>query len=140
GADHYRLKPEAFATHLDVISASGTSPALAPGGTGSERPLFLTFDDGGRSAATRIAPALEGRDWRGHFFITTNLIGEPEFVDREQVQTLSAAGHVVGSHSHTHRNMTRLPEPALRDEWCRSRDILEQILQEPVTAVSIPTG
>jgi peptidoglycan/xylan/chitin deacetylase (PgdA/CDA1 family) len=140
GADHYRLRPEVFARHLDLIEASGVAPARAGVAAPTPRPLYLTFDDGGCSAATRIAPMLGERGWPGHFFITTGLISDPAFVDPRQVRELRAAGHVVGSHSHTHRNMTRLPDASLRDEWTRSRRILEDLLGEAVTALSIPTG
>ena len=44
-----------------------------------ERHVLLTFDDGGKSAV-RIADLLEEQGWRGHFFITTAMIGEPGFV------------------------------------------------------------
>ena len=92
------------------------------------------------SSVNRCWRGVGRRGWPGHFFVTTARVGEPAFVDRGQVRELRAAGHVVGSHSHTHPVMTRLSDAELREEWTRSRAILEEILGETVTALSIPTG
>ena len=66
-AARYKLEAGAFGQHLDVIASAGGDPRLITDlGSGSSLPLLVTFDDGGVSAHTHIAPQLELRGWRGH--------------------------------------------------------------------------
>src|SRR5690348_12355624 len=108
----YKLDTVAFQRHLEAIEDEvmahrharrpGTVLDLL-GGSQRQRGCLLTFDDGGSSALTTIAPMLEDFGWRGHFFITTDYIGAPGFLTREQIVELHRRGHVIGSHSCSHR-------------------------------------
>jgi peptidoglycan/xylan/chitin deacetylase (PgdA/CDA1 family) len=104
-------------------------------------PLLVTFDDGGKSAYRPTADLLEERGWIGHFFITTDFIGAPGFVNAAEIRELRRRGHVIGSHSCSHppRMSACLPEQ-IHDEWQRSTTVLGEILGEPVTVASIPAG
>jgi peptidoglycan/xylan/chitin deacetylase (PgdA/CDA1 family) len=142
GAFAYKHPTAAFEEHLRGIAAAGTAPSLVfdvdftrPG-----RHLLLTFDDGGRSALT-AAEILGRYGWKGHFFIVTSLIGSPAFLDAAGIRALRAAGHVVGSHSHTHPNIFRAqPRQRMVEEWRTSSDILAQLLGEPCLTASVPGG
>src|SRR5437660_5303593 len=88
----YKLDTSAFRQHLEAIEdeVMAHPSARRPGHVldlldGSERQqgCLLTFDDGGTSAFTTIAPMLEDFGWRGHFFITTDCINAPGFLTRE---------------------------------------------------------
>jgi peptidoglycan/xylan/chitin deacetylase (PgdA/CDA1 family) len=135
----YRVREDDFAAHLDAIEAASTAPSLVTEPAGFN-PVFLTFDDGEESAITTVAPMLEGRGWRGHFFVVTGLIGTPGFVSNDDIRALWSRGHIVGSHSHTHPIMTELSDGEIREEWRTSRELLEEILNVPVDTASIPTG
>ena len=101
---------------------------------------MLTFDNGGKSAM-RVAGYLEERGWRGHFFITTNMIGASRFVSADNLRDLRRRGHVVGSHSHTHPPVFRcLSEAEMLREWQTSCHTLSAILQEPIATASVPGG
>lgn len=148
GADAalYKLEPEKFEEHLSAIAeargdATTVSIFQVLSGTAGKTPLMLTFDDGGRSAATLIADSLERRGWRGHFFITTSYIGTESFMSREQVLDLHKRGHIIGSHSSTHpaRMSYCSPEEMMR-EWKESLDVLSDILGERVRVASVPGG
>ncbi|MBW2735159.1 MAG: polysaccharide deacetylase family protein [Deltaproteobacteria bacterium] len=144
GADAavYKLAPELFDTHLDAIaSVSGITPSLVTDTATSSRPLLLTFDDGGESAHSEIAPRLEAHGWRGHFFITAGKIGAPSFCDAGQIRDLAQRGHVVGSHSFSHPlRMAAQSWSELVDEWQRSVHVLAEILGEMPRVASIPGG
>jgi peptidoglycan/xylan/chitin deacetylase (PgdA/CDA1 family) len=135
-AGRYKHTPEDFEAHLDAIERTGRSVGLA----GSGADVVLTFDDGGASAAD-IAARLERRGWRGHFFMTTSRIGTPAFASDDELRRLAAAGHDVGSHSHTHPNyMGRLSAADLAQEWTTSRDLLAEVLGSPPRTAAVPGG
>jgi peptidoglycan/xylan/chitin deacetylase (PgdA/CDA1 family) len=142
-AARYKLEPEAFEAHLDAVAATGLTVgtlAGAAGGADGAPAVALTFDDGGASAPL-AAEALERRGWRGQFFVTSSRIGTPGFMTADQLRELSAHGHVIGSHSHTHPTyMGRLTRSQLDEEWTRSRDALAEALGEPPRTASVPGG
>lgn len=142
GPDRYKLSPERFAAHLNAIAAAANrEPVLVrPAYSPQDDDVLLTFDDGGSSAVTEIAPALEQRGWRGHFFIPTAYIGQPGFVDAAGLRRLRAAGHVVGGHGHAHAILTRLAEDEVVSEWQTCKAVLEATLEEDVDTLSIPRG
>lgn len=146
GADAYKLERSDFLAHLDRISARVKRPPLTtdellrgPEPVGSN--WMLHFDDGGLSAANLIAPALNARGWHGHFYIPTDFIGKPGFVNREHILQLREQGHVIGSHSCSHpARISALGREALHDEWRRSRDLLSDLLGEAIVVASVPGG
>jgi peptidoglycan/xylan/chitin deacetylase (PgdA/CDA1 family) len=145
-ADHYKLTTAEFEGHLDAVLAAAGEPATVETRPASDegtrhQPWAITFDDGGLSAWTEIAPRLEARGCRGYFFITTDRIGEPGFLTVEQLRDLAARGHVIGSHTCSHPpRISTLDASRLDHEWRRSRERLERILDQPVTTASIPGG
>lgn len=135
-AARYKLDPLDFRAHLDAIAATGVSVGLLA----TEPSVALTFDDGGASALD-IATSLEERGWVGHFFVTTGRIGTRGFVDAEQIRSLAARGHDVGSHSHSHPTyMGTLSAGALAEEWRRSREVLGEILGRAPCSAAVPGG
>lgn len=103
--------------------------------------VVFTFDDGGESFYTKAAPILEKYGFKGVFFISTNYIGTPGFLTREQVIALADRGHIIGSHSHTHpHNFTTLTREEMRKEWQESFDVLKELLGSNQISVSIPNG
>ena len=143
GADIYKLERAEFAAHLDALrfAPSTVDGQSTSGERETGRPVFLTFDDGGVSAHTHIAPLLEARGWRGIFFVTTDRIGTRGFLDAEQIRDLARRGHVIGSHSCSHpRRISDCSSDELRHEWADSVAILAEILRAPVETASVPGG
>ena len=150
GADSYKLTIDSFEAHLSALAAADCAVGriggeIADSAAGvSDSTLahvLLTFDDGGRSALTEIAPRLEARGWRGHFFMTTSQIGAAGFLGADDLRELHARGHVVGSHSHSHPvRMSAVGVDGLRREWIESVQMLSHILGIPVRTASVPGG
>ena len=142
GALRFTLTRRAFARGLQEIARVPHVPALVtdldltlPG-----QHLLLTFDDGGRSALY-AAEELNRRGWRAHFFIVTALIGGRTFLRGEDIRHLRSAGHVIGSHSHTHPNIFRELSPErMTEEWRISAEVLADLLGEPCLTASVPGG
>src|SRR5438552_17494630 len=105
GTAKYKLRRAEFEAHLRAIAKVRNLPSITAGELASTKeafPFLLTFDDGGKSAATCIADLLDKHGWRGHFFVTTGQIGKQGFLNGEQIRSLRNRGHVIGSHSFSH--------------------------------------
>lgn len=145
-ADIYKLRRDVFAAHLDAVAAVARPTDLAPVLAGDrsaapDRAVLFTFDDGGVSALHHTAPLLEARGWRGVFFVTTDRIGEPGFVNAAQIRELHERGHAIGSHSCSHpARISHLPVERIRSEWHDSVRRLEDILGTAVRVASVPAG
>ena len=142
GAGLYKLTRQEFREHLDAIAAARIGVSTTDRrGEWSGRDLLFTFDDGGLTFFDPIAPMLEERGWRGHFFITTSRIGTPGFLTAGQVLDLHRRGHVIGSHSVTHpTRMAACSVEQLRREWRESVDALESLVGQRVAVASVPGG
>lgn len=144
-AARYKLDRTTFGQHLEAIAAAVAGPPVTghdilAGSVPAADSWSLTFDDGGSSAVT-IAADLETRGWRGQFFVTTDRIGRPGFVDAEAIRRLDRAGHVVGSHSHTHpQRMAACSADQLAQEWGASVELLEAVLGSRPEVASVPGG
>jgi len=144
GALPYTLTRATFERHLKAIAGGALQPELVSDlnlcGNGKQRHLLLTFDDGGASAMY-VAEELARRNWKAHFFIITGRIGERTFLKPADIRTLRSAGHLIGTHSHTHPDIFRsLPRELMTTEWRVSRAILEGLLGEACITASVPGG
>ena len=140
-AASYKLSTDLFRQHLDALAQVGipVGASVQKALAGSRDSVLLTFDDGG-SSATVIAGLLQERGWCAHLFITTDQLGQPSFVGRDELADL-AKHHVVGSHSASHpTRMSRLTDAELREEWRRSVGVLEDALGGRVSVASVPGG
>jgi peptidoglycan/xylan/chitin deacetylase (PgdA/CDA1 family) len=138
----YTLSGAEFRNHLAAIRSRVGSPGVRRVDQHQEnRAVMLTFDDGAASAYTHAAPELERLGWPGHFFVTTDWIGRPGFVDQRQIRYLHEHGHVIGSHSCSHPlRISHLSWTELVDEWARSCGVLADIIGQPVRVASVPGG
>ncbi|MGH9632462.1 MAG: polysaccharide deacetylase family protein [Bryobacteraceae bacterium] len=139
----YKLTIPEFLGHLKAIrEAIEDRPVILVGQTSAHPcPLLFTFDDGGESSLHPVADLLEEYGWRGHFFISTDFIGTPGFLDAAQLRELYRRGHIVGSHSCSHpMRMSACSEAQLRREWTGSVEALSNILDASVMTASVPGG
>jgi peptidoglycan/xylan/chitin deacetylase (PgdA/CDA1 family) len=142
-ADIYKLSTAEFARHLDALASTTTVVSVASAlnePDPPERPILLTFDDGGASALP-VADQLETLGWRGHFFVTTDFIGTRGFLDAPAIRELRRRGHVIGSHSASHpARMSACTTDHLEREWSDSIHRLSDLLGEAVSVASVPGG
>jgi len=148
-ADRYKLSLAEFETQLSgVARVRPDPPVLASHVLASEVsdtpdtfPFLITVDDGGVSYYTEVADRLERLGWRGHCFMTTDLIGQRGFLTARQIRELDARGHIIGSHSASHpTRFSACSIPQMRREWTRSRETLQDLLGHPVHVASVPGG
>ncbi|MGE3820796.1 MAG: polysaccharide deacetylase family protein [Isosphaeraceae bacterium] len=66
--------------------------------------------------------------------------GRELFMSWDDARALIRAGHSVGSHAHSHRKLSALPEADQRDELTRSKAILETRLGREARTLAYPYG
>jgi peptidoglycan-N-acetylglucosamine deacetylase len=122
-------------------SAPGPSPGAAPGpaparaGPGSGGVVYLTFDDGPTPAYTpQVLDLLARHRARATFFVVgRNAAAYPGLVRRAY-----AAGHGVGSHTHSHRRLTDLRGGRLEAEVGAANTVISRATGAPVRCLRPP--
>jgi peptidoglycan/xylan/chitin deacetylase (PgdA/CDA1 family) len=117
-----------FGRFFDVIPLTELLGHLENGGELRGR-LAITFDDGYRGNATIAAPILERYGQRACFLVTTEFIGtdyvpwwdaekriQTQWMTWDQVRSLRAAGHDIGSHTQTHLDLGIIAKEDARRE------------------------
>lgn len=117
------------------------------------RAVALTFDDAYESVHRHALPLLDALGATATVFPVTSELGghnrwdastgavpELPLVSRTQLAELAGAGWEVGGHTHTHRPLTAISPPEVRDELVRSNELLEDELGRAVTTLAYPYG
>ena len=131
----YKIKKEAFEEQIKALSKYVESRGVDKGY------IRLSFDDGGVSFFNIIMPILEKYGFKGYFFIATSFIGQDGFLTEEMIKEMHFRGHVIGGHSHTHRQrMHTLPLEDLENDWKECIDTLNRITGDYTRIVSLPNG
>lgn len=118
--------------------------------------VALTFDDGFAGVAEHAVPILERYGVRATIFVVADTLtagGRPvdwvdtppshrslETLTRDQVLGLRDRGFGIGSHSLAHHDLTQLSSDACLRDLRTSREILEDLLEEPVRTLAYPRG
>jgi peptidoglycan-N-acetylglucosamine deacetylase len=96
-------------------------PEYQRAAAGSTKSIWLTFDDGPHPKHTdTVLKALERYKIRATFFV----LGENAKRQSRLVRTAFQAGHRIGNHSFSHRDMSRLSESEIRNEFKRTEDVI----------------
>lgn len=106
----------------------------------SKYEVVITFDDGNASDYLLAFPILRRLNIRCIFFVITSLIGEPGYLSWDNLREMNAAGMIIGSHSHTHKDMRQLSINETIYEMTQSKNILEKNLGIDVVNFSFPYG
>jgi peptidoglycan/xylan/chitin deacetylase (PgdA/CDA1 family) len=95
---------------------------------------------------------MTARAWTGTVFVVAGSVGGTNTWDVRlsprrfkhlswaQISELAEAGFEIGSHTLSHRDLTRLDADSLRRELVDSKRLIEDHIGRPVTSVSYPFG
>lgn len=146
--DFYTLTAEQFETFLRELKKAGYTScdartfrrwqegdAILP-----KKTVLLTFDDGCRSHAVTVTPLLQAYGFTGVFFVTTDFIGQPGYVDWAQLRDMADRGVEIGSHGKSHTPLPQCNAEELIEELVVSREILEDRLGVRVGSIAAPGG
>jgi len=157
GADPFLyVSPERFDAQLLAMRGAGyTSVSLSdfsPAVSGPSRGIVITFDDGARNVCDLGLEILARHRFQAIQFIVSDYIGqrnewdakhgnvEVPLMDDSQIRDWLAAGHRIGSHSATHRNLLKLNREEAREQIAGSKKKLEDRFGVPVEHFCYPHG
>ena len=118
----------------DVVAWLSGKGVLPP------KSVMITFDDGHVSNLTLAFPILEKYKYHAEFFLTTNYVGKPGYLERKQIKELRMGEMGIGSHTVSHPMLDELTPCRIREELGDSKKFLEDLLGEEVIGLSVPGG
>ena len=98
--------------------------------------LKRTYADRMEAATRRLLEQLAAA---GNVPATFYVVGQIAETHPQLVRDIAAAGHEVGSHSHTHLRIHRFTPDTFREDLKRSVDALEQVIGTKVVGFRAPT-
>ena len=145
-----------FDAQLAALRRCGYSPApltnVLPGEGRAGGGVVITFDDGCCSVLDQGLAALSRHRFTAIQFLVAGSLGRTNewdaakgdvserLMDEAQVREWLAAGHEIGSHSATHRNLRHLSPAQAREEISGSKKALEDRFGLEVRHFSYPYG
>ena len=156
------VEPEAFAKHCGwlgrarrVVPLEEAVRETSPSGRRANSAAAITFDDGFDSVYRHAFPILVRQRLPATVFVVARTLapgGLPvDWVDTpapgplrtlslEQILDMRDAGVGFGSHSSVHRDLTTLSEEECERDLRESRELLEDLLRQPVRYLAYPRG
>ena len=123
-----------------VIPVGLLVKAIEAGADLPPRPIIITFDDGDISVYTTAFPIMQKYGLTGVTYIVGNYMGTDGYMDAGQIKELAAAGWEVGSHSRSHRDLTKLQPDVQYMEIVEARKVLQKATGSPVLTFAYPFG
>ncbi len=144
----YYVPPEKFEAQMKllhdweytVIPVELLVRAIQEGAALPPRPIIITFDDGDLSVYNTAFPIMQKYGLTGVVYIVGNYMNTEGYMSAEQIKELAAAGWEVGSHSRSHRELTKLPPAVQREEIVQARQDLQEATGAPVLTFAYPYG
>lgn len=102
-----------------------------------ENRIAITFDDGpGKGTTEKLLDGLKERGVKATFF----LVGEKIEDNRELVERMYAEGHLIGNHTFTHVQLSKVDGKQALEEIVKTNTLIEEITGEPVRYIRPPYG
>lgn len=102
--------------------------------------IALTFDDGYLDAYTAALPVLQKYGMKATFYIVNSFVGQPPYMNWDQLAAMRDAGMEIGAHSLDHLDMTTLDVNEARRQAEQSKLELEAKLGVQVSSFCYPAG
>lgn len=122
---------------LAVALSAMQENGIAVSGSGSYKPVALTFDDGPDPQWTPLL--LDGLKERG-IHVSFFLMGQHIEGNEELVARMQKEGHLIGNHSYNHVQLTKAGEEAVLEAVERTQELVEEITGERPQYLRPPYG
>jgi peptidoglycan/xylan/chitin deacetylase (PgdA/CDA1 family) len=144
----YLVRQRMFETQMCVLAQQGMRSltmnevisATDQGAPLPARAICITFDDGKASDYNIAFPVLKRLGLTGTFFVVTQRVGQPGYVTWAQLKEMAVHGMSIQSHSLTHPFLSQCHPTQVSDEFARSKAVIEDKLERPVTCFALPGG
>ena len=125
-------------TEKESTENSKTEPSSKPvDSLNGVKYVALTFDDGPYGEVTnRILDTLEKNGAKATFFV----VGNRADSYKSTLKRASDMGCEIGSHTWSHKNLTKLTVPQMQEEMKKSADAISAITGVPVKVMRPPEG
>ncbi|MGZ6273483.1 MAG: polysaccharide deacetylase family protein [Candidatus Limnocylindrales bacterium] len=142
------VPPDLFAAQMNALYAAGWQTMtmaklgdfLRLGLTPPARTFVATFDDGYADGFLYAFPILHKDGFVGTFFVIASRIGNPDMLNIDQLQQMSADGDEIGNHSMSHEDMAYMPADRLVTETFGASALIARAVGEWPQSFSYPIG
>ena len=146
--DNYVVSKAEFTEQMQFLKESGyqaiSLSEMMDGFMGKTKlpakPIVLSFDDGYADNYTNALPIMERYGMKGTVFMITSQVGEPDFLDWQQLQELKNRNTEIGSHTVNHTDLKAADTQTRETELLQSRLLLEEKLGGKVEFIAYPYG
>jgi peptidoglycan/xylan/chitin deacetylase (PgdA/CDA1 family) len=143
-----------LASHRRVVSLRVATRMMDARGRLPSGIAAITFDDGFASVHEHAVPTLLREGLEATMFIVANTLDEEgagldwledpkaprRAMSSARVLELRDAGFEIGSHSYAHHDLTTLLDEEIVADLRKSREVLEDLVEGPVTLLAYPGG
>lgn len=118
-----------------------------------KKQIVITFDDGYKDIIINVLPILKKYNFKAICFIVSNYLGKyndwdlrnsnykkKELMNKNDIFEWINNGMTIGSHSHNHKNLTKLQDDELKNEILYSKEYLENLFSVSISDFCYPFG
>ena len=146
GARPLICPPAVLQRQLEGLLAAGMQPVtgealvdhLQLGTPLADNAVLVSFDDASGGQYTNALPILQRLGIPATFFVMTVVLDRPNWLSRDDVRALDAAGMTIASHTWDHHPVTRYGEKDWATQLVKPREQLEQIVGHGRRPVRLP--
>jgi len=140
--------PAVLDGHLRALAEAGMHPVtstelvdhLELGAPLPDKAVVVSFDDASGGQYTNALPILQRHRIPAMFFVMTVVLDRPNWLSRDNVRALDAAGMTIASHTWDHHPVTKYADGDWATQLDKPRAQLEQIVGHDVDQFAYPYG
>ena len=127
-----------FEKHIHIINKSGYE--IVHEITKKHGQIAICFDDAFLGLYENIE-FLKKKNIFIHLFVVSSYLGKKNYINEKQLLELNKLEYIkVSSHTHSHKILNEIDEYDVERELKESKEILEDLIGEPVDSICYPEG
>ncbi|MBD0379556.1 polysaccharide deacetylase family protein [Paenibacillus sp. WST5] len=142
------LHPDKLAKQLEYLKEHEYTPLtmsdfiliLEKKLTPPSKPVLLTFDDGYTDNYELAMPLLKQYGYPATLFMSPGAVGQPDYLNWEQVKEMHEAGWDIHPHGMTHPYLSKLSVEKQKEEITEARRLIEEQLGTTADVFCYPYG